>query len=66
MQSEYIICGSLDGIPRLYAKGSGCTPLVLRRQCDVTSAKEVRYPIECKTVSSANTEKERELLIDWK
>ncbi len=61
-QSAFI-CGSPDGIGRLYAIGSGRTPPENGPRCDVFTAKGVRCAIECKTMSTAHTAKEQELLI---
>jgi hypothetical protein len=62
-KQSQLICGSPDGIGRLYAVGSGRTPPENGPQCDVFTAKGVRCAIECKTMSTAHTAKEQELLI---
>ena len=55
-KSPYI-CGSPDGIARLHAHGN------LQRECAVTSSEGVRCGLECKTMSTAHTAGEQEMLL---
>jgi hypothetical protein len=55
------ICGSPDGVGRVFANGS------LNRECDVTGERGARCAIECKTMSKAHTAQEQKcsLVMDW-